>query len=81
MTGIKSQSLRIAEAISIRQQLQKLGILVDECIFAKVTNASNDYIKSGTPCKLKLPIDKKTCAILRFNSSSSQQSGVVLEYL
>lgn len=78
---MKNEQLRTIEAISIRQQLQKLGVLMDPESRIRLTVASNEFIKTGFSCNLCLKIDDKSRAIVHFRSTPGQESGVILEYL
>lgn len=78
---MKQETIRVEEALSIRAQLQKLGLLVDDDTRLKLKLASNEYVRTGYASTFRLKIDAKTRVIIHFRSNEGQQSGVVLEYL
>jgi len=78
---MKPETVRVQEALRIRAQLQKLGLLVDDETRLKLKIASNEYVRTGYTTTFRLKIDVKTRAIIHFRSNIGQQSGVVLEYL
>lgn len=78
---MKPLDRRVAEATSVRTQLKKMGILMDDDSRTKLMVASNEFVKNGFSCTMKLRIDDKSRAIVHFRSNPSQQSGVILEYV
>lgn len=77
----KPLNMRLIEATSVRKQLQQIGILMDETIRTKLMMASNEFVKNGSSCTLRLRVGDKASAIVQFRGNPSQQSGVTLEYL
>jgi hypothetical protein len=51
---MKPVDLRIAECVSIRQQLQECGVLQYPHLAAKLTQHMNAFIKTGEPQSFRL---------------------------
>lgn len=77
----KTQQVRLAEAKSIYEQLQKIGIMTNDEARFKLKIASNEYIRTGYSSRFRVKVDDKCRAIVHFCGEGSSQSGVILEYL
>lgn len=75
----KTLQVRVAEAKSIYEQFQKLGILTNDEVRFKLKVASNEYIRTGYSSRFRVKVDDKCRAIVHFCGEG--QSGVILEYL
>lgn len=80
--NIKEQHARIQEAISVRKQISRLGVLLFEKNKQVFVKASNDFVKHGIPCTLTFDLpDMQTRIMTVFSCSPGRKSGVVLERL
>jgi hypothetical protein len=76
----KSQEKRIEEAINMRLQLQKLGVLTDPKIAAKVKQHMNVFV-SGDPqsSSFRLYLDGKSYVRVNLCDKEDIQSGIAVE--
>jgi len=78
---MKTQCQRVRDAISVRQQLQKLGCTLSDASREKITHFSNNFVKNGGNHCFKLAISDEARVIVHLYEKEDQQSGVVLEYI
>lgn len=76
----KTLHQRLAESTNIHQQLQKLGVLLNDESRFKLRIASNEFVKTGFSSTFRLAIDDNSRAIVQFRNDPTQRSGVILEY-
>jgi hypothetical protein len=75
----KDISIRIAEAIEIRKQLQSLGVFVVPQNQEKIRAASDEFIKSAASTSVVLKIPFNTMRIqVSFSIHPDIKSGVIL---
>lgn len=73
--------MRVSEALEMRKNIQKLGILVIDKIREDLKGIFNDYVKygtNGTICK-KINISPDMSIIITLNSTIGFENGIVLE--
>lgn len=78
---LKTEQQRINDAISVRKQLTQLGCTLSETNRAKVSYASNSFVKAGGNIVLKLSVSDETRVIVQFHDKLASQSGIILEYI
>jgi hypothetical protein len=78
--AIKSQEKRIEEAVNIRLQLQKLGVLTDPKIAAKVKQHMNVFVSAEPQgSSFRLYLDGKSYVRVILCDKEEIQSGIAVE--
>ena len=71
--------MRISEAVEMRKNIQKLGVLVIDEIREDLKDIFNDYVKYGKICNKKININPDISIIITLNSTIGFENGIVIE--